>query len=110
MTVITVPFNPHRYQNEIIKSLKRFSVLVCHRRFGKTVLTVNLLNKWALQTKRESWRAGYIAPLYRQAEEIAWDYLKHYAQYLPNRLTYLSSIQNLIASQRGLAFQHSQHI
>src|SRR3972149_5107331 len=83
MTVITVPFNPHRYQNEIIKSLKRFSVLVCHRRFGKTVLTVNLLNKWALQTKRESWRAGYIAPLYRQAEEIAWDYLKHYAQVIP---------------------------
>lgn len=80
---ITVPFKPHTYQKEIHDRLKRFSVFVCHRRFGKTVLTVNLLNKWALQTKRENWRAGYIAPLYRQAEEIAWDYLKKYASVVP---------------------------
>ncbi len=81
--IITVPFKPHFYQDEIIKLLQRFSVLVCHRRFGKTVLAVNLLVKWALANKREAWRAGYIAPLYRQAEEIAWDYMKRYTSVVP---------------------------
>lgn len=82
---ITVPFKPHFYQDEIYKKLKRFSVLICHRRFGKTVLTVNLLIKWALQAtkKRQNWRSAYIAPLYRQAEEIAWDYLKYYSAVIP---------------------------
>jgi phage terminase large subunit len=83
MSLITVPFEPHPYQKQIVSNLKRFSVFVCHRRFGKTVLTVNLLTKWALNTKREAWRAGYIAPLYRQAEEIAWDYLKRYTAVVP---------------------------
>ncbi len=80
---ITVPFNPHPYQQQIIDQLKRFSVLVCHRRFGKTVLTINLLNHWALITKRKEWRAAYIAPLYRQAEDIAWDYLRYYSSVVP---------------------------
>ena len=80
---ITVPFKPHFYQEEIRQAIKRFSVFVCHRRFGKTVLTLNLLIRWALQTKRHNWRAGYIAPLFRQAKEIAWDYLQHYATCVP---------------------------
>ncbi len=81
---VTVPFKPHPFQVEILKSLKRFNVFVCHRRFGKTVLTVNLLVKWAVQNKRHAWRAAYIAPLYRQAEEIAWDYLRFYTSVIPN--------------------------
>jgi phage terminase large subunit len=80
---ITVPFKPHFYQKEILDFLKRFSIFVCHRRFGKTVLVVNLLVKWALATQRKNWRAGYIAPLYRQAKEIAWDYLQHYSRCVP---------------------------
>lgn len=85
MKTITVPFKPHAFQEEIYNNIKRFSVLICHRRFGKTVLTINLLVKWALQasSKRKNWRAAYIAPLFRQAEEIAWDYLKYYTSPIP---------------------------
>lgn len=83
MQTITVPFKPHKFQSEILEKLKRFSVLVCHRRFGKSTLTINLLVKWALSTSRRSWRAAYIAPLYRQAEDIAWDYLKFYTSVVP---------------------------
>ena len=85
MKTVTVPFKPHAFQEEIYKNIKRFSVLICHRRFGKTVLTINLLVKWALQasSKRKNWRAAYIAPLFRQAEEIAWDYLKYYTSPIP---------------------------
>lgn len=78
-----IPFKPHRYQAEIHQALKRFSVLVCHRRFGKTVLCVNLLIRWALSTKRQAWRGAYIAPLFRQAKAIAWDYLVYYTKPIP---------------------------
>lgn len=82
-TKIVIPFKPHKYQEEIFKSLKRFSVLVCHRRFGKTVLCVNLLVRWALSTKQRAWRGAYIAPLFRQAKAIAWDYLIYYTREIP---------------------------
>src|SRR3989304_2891208 len=80
---VRVPFNPHKYQQQIIDSLKRFSVLVCHRRFGKSTLTINLLLRWALQNKRRDWRGAYIAPFRNQAKAIAWDYLQHYADPIP---------------------------
>ncbi len=80
---IRVPYKPHIYQDAIYKALRRFSVFVCHRRFGKTVAMVNLLIRWALQNKKRNWRSAYIAPLYRQAEEIAWDYLKYYSSVVP---------------------------
>ncbi len=81
---VTVPFKPHTFQKEILNVLKRFNVFVCHRRFGKSVLTINLLVKWAVQNKRHNWRGAYIAPLYRQAEDIAWDYLRYYTSVIPN--------------------------
>ena len=83
MAKITIPFQPHRHQAEIFKSLRRFNVLVCHRRFGKTVLCVNLLIRWALATKKRAWRGAYIAPLFRQAKAIAWDYIHFYCKDIP---------------------------
>lgn len=57
--------------------------MVCHRRFGKTVLGVNHLEKGALTCERERGRFAYIAPTYRQAKAVAWDYVKHYARPIP---------------------------
>ena len=61
----------------------RFGACVCHRRFGKTVLSLNHLQVAALECKRERPRFGFLAPTYTQAKAIAWDYLKHYASPLP---------------------------
>lgn len=80
---ITVPFKPHQFQAEISKNLKRFNILVCHRRFGKSTLMINLLLRWALGAKRRAWRGAYAAPTYRQAKDIAWDYLNYYSSTLP---------------------------
>ena len=71
-------YAPHRWQAEIESRLKRFSVLVCHRRFGKTVLSVNRLIAAALSTDRPDWRGAYIAPYCKQAKTVVWDYLKRY--------------------------------
>lgn len=62
---------------------KRFNLFVCHRRFGKTVSAINELIHGALTCKKERPRFAYIAPYYKQAKQIAWDYLKHYARPIP---------------------------
>lgn len=83
--LVTIPYAPRPLQLAIHEQLDshRFGVVVCHRRFGKTVLAVNHLQKGALTCKRERPRFGYIAPTYRQAKAIAWDYAKHYARPIP---------------------------
>lgn len=81
---ITIPYKPRPLQSEVHKDLKRFNVLVCHRRFGKTVLVINELIKKCLQNKLPRPRYYYIAPTYSMAKRIAWDYLKHYTSVLPN--------------------------
>ena len=66
-----------------MEGLKRFSVLVCHRRFGKTVLCVNVLLHEAMSCKLNNGRYAYVAPLYRQAKTVAWSYFKMYTQAIP---------------------------
>jgi hypothetical protein len=54
----------------------RWSCLVCHRRAGKTVACVNELVARATYTQKSNARYAYIAPFYRQAKDVAWQYLK----------------------------------
>jgi len=75
---INIPYKPRPLQKEVHKSLKRFNVLVCHRRFGKSVLAINELILHAVQNPNH--KLAYIAPTYRQGKAIAWDYLKQYTK------------------------------
>lgn len=81
--VVEIPFEPRPGQLAVYRRLKRFSVLVCHRRWGKTVLCINKLISSALKNQRDRPRFAYIAPLYKQAKTVAWDYLKHYTGVIP---------------------------
>jgi hypothetical protein len=76
--IVEVPYRPREYQLEVHKNRKRFSVLVCHRRFGKSVLSINELIKTAADKPRSL--CAFIAPTYRQGKSIAWEYLKFYTQ------------------------------
>ena len=62
----------HPAQFRVHQNKARFRVLVAGRRFGKTILAVNELIEFALQSKFPCW---YVAPTYRQAKMIAWDML-----------------------------------
>lgn len=75
---IEIPYKPRPLQREVHKSLKRFNVLVCHRRFGKSVLAINELILHAVNNPNH--KLAYIAPTYRQGKAIAWDYLKQYTK------------------------------
>ena len=82
---IRIPYKPRPLQAVLHKSLKRFNVIVCHRRFGKTVFALNEIIAKALMNKRNTPKPsyGYIAPYKNQAKDIAWDYLKEFTKYIP---------------------------
>lgn len=52
--------------------------MVVHRRGGKTVACVNELLTRATYTQKKNARYSYIAPFYRQAKDVAWQYLKEF--------------------------------
>jgi phage terminase large subunit len=82
---VVIPYTPRPLQREVgaLARTKRFGVLVCHRRFGKTVLGVNLAQQTALQCEKDRPRSAYIAPTYTQGKATAWDYVQHYARPVP---------------------------
>ena len=57
---------------------QRWACLVCHRRMGKTVACVNELGARAIYSQKKDARYAYIAPFYRQAKDVAWQYVKEY--------------------------------
>ena len=76
--LVKIPYTPRPLQAKLHQKLDehRFAVLSCHRRFGKSVAIINHLIKAALTCKLKNPRFAYIAPTYKQAKSIAWDYLK----------------------------------
>lgn len=61
----------------------RWSVVVAHRRFGKTVCVVNHLIKMASMCKLQRPQYAYLAPTYAQAKKVAWEYVKHFTSRIP---------------------------
>lgn len=73
------PFRPFHDRD------KRWSVLVVHRRGGKTVAGINDLIRGALASQKPSPRFAYLAPYRQQAKLVAWDYLKQYTAAVEGR-------------------------
>lgn len=84
-TIINHPYKPHKFQAQLheIAASHRFGVIVCHRRFGKTYWAINTLIHAALTARRQDSRYAYIAPFYKQAKQVAWDYFKQFTHMLP---------------------------
>ena len=78
---IILPYAPREWAQRFHDSGKRFSVLIVHRRAGKTVACINHLIRDAIQKPRSSF--AYIAPTYTQAKRVAWDFLKYYTRPIP---------------------------
>lgn len=85
MPTVLIDYEPRPLQWALHDALDahRFSVAVCHRRFGKTVLAINQLIRCALTCKKDRPRFAYLAPTYRQGKAIAWDYVQHYCRPIP---------------------------
>lgn len=88
MPVIKIPYTPRLIWRDVIHPAlkdKRFAVLVCHRRFGKTIGSINELIKKAVQNKLLMPQYAYIAPYLKQAKLIAWKWLLYYTNPIPGR-------------------------
>ena len=83
MAQIKIPYKPRDLQAEMHTDLKRWNVLVMHRRFGKTVFAVNHMIKHALTCPLPRPRVALVAPTFTQAKRISWDYVKYYAGVIP---------------------------
>lgn len=82
---IHIPYSPRVHQRIIHERKARFSVLVCHRRFGKTVMAVNDLIRGGYSCRHDNPRFHYVAPTIKQGKRVAWDYLCTFTRNLPGR-------------------------
>lgn len=82
---VSTGYTPRQHQVQMHRGLGRFNVLVAHRRFGKTVGVINHTIDACLRNPRVDPppHYAYVAPLYNQAKDIAWSYLKRYTAPIP---------------------------
>lgn len=85
--IISTGYIPRPGQAELHQQLKRFNLIICHRRWGKTIFAVNEKIDRGLRLyksrKLPRPRYSYIAPTYGQAKKIAWDIFKAYCVSIP---------------------------
>lgn len=82
-----IAYAPRPLQLEYHNRKERWAIAVCHRRFGKTVMVLNDLVRDIVTCPKPRPRGAYIAPLYRQAKAVAWDYLQEFTRAIPG-MTY----------------------
>lgn len=80
---IVIPYQPRGWQYHEHNNLDRFTVLVIHRRAGKTVFAVNELIKRVLSSNKKRPQVAYIAPTYSQAKKVSWDIFKEFVKPIP---------------------------
>ena len=85
MPEVVIPYKPRELQNFLHEKIdkNRFSVLVLHRRAGKTVMMINHLIRAALTNPLPNARYAFIAPTFKQGKATAWDYIKQFAGKIP---------------------------
>lgn len=80
---VDIRLNLRQHQLEAHRAEKRFQVNVWHRRAGKTFYSIGKKLTRALQTNRRDHRAFYVAPTFKQAKSISWDYLRRFVRPIP---------------------------
>ena len=85
MPNIVIPYKPRALQKILHGQIDkhRFSVIVLHRRAGKTVMAINHMLKAALTNKFLNPRYAFISPFRLQGKATAWDYIKQFAGKIP---------------------------
>lgn len=81
--IVSTGYVPRAHQAYVHTNKKRFNVLSCHRRFGKTHLSANEMIHCGLQNELLNPQYAYIAPTYGQAKRVAWDVFKEYLKNIP---------------------------
>jgi len=82
---VLADYTPRPLQEQMHNGMEshRWSIIVAHRRFGKTVCVINHIIKMATLCQISRPQFAYLAPTYAQAKKVSWEYLKHYISRIP---------------------------
>ena len=80
---VSVDYAPREQFRAFHARTQRFGCIVAHLRCGKTVACIADLMLAALGNAGTRPRYAYIAPLYKQAKDIAWPYIKDFVSRFP---------------------------
>lgn len=80
---VVIPYKPRDAFKKFHDSGKRWSVLVCHRRAGKSVAAINHLIRDAIRYPKSNF--AFVAPTYKQGKRVIWQYLKDFTLPIPHR-------------------------
>lgn len=77
---VELEYSPRKQFEPYHERDTRWAVIVAHRRAGKTVACINDIIKRAIECTEPHARYAYVAPFLAQAKEVAWDYLRRFAE------------------------------
>lgn len=78
---VKIPYSPRNWAKEFHASVKRWIILVLHRRAGKTTAILNHLQRDAIRVPNSQY--AFIATTYTQVKMIAWDIAKFISRDIP---------------------------
>lgn len=81
MATVEIPYKPRNWAKTLHDSVKRWIVMVLHRRAGKTTAVLNHLQRDALRIPKSQF--AYIGPTFKQAKRIAWEIAKEISSDIP---------------------------
>lgn len=90
---VVIPYQPRRQFMPFHDRTERWGVMVAHRRAGKTVACINDLIRAAMLCDKPDGRYAYCAPLYAQAKDVAWSYLKRFTAPIPGASAHESELR-----------------
>lgn len=81
--IIDLGYKPRPFQQALHAAMRRYNVLVCHRRFGKTVYSLREMQDKAFKNPLVRPQYAYVAPTYAQAKKVAWEYMREFYKDVP---------------------------
>lgn len=91
--LVTIDYAPRGEMQAFHDRTQRWSIIVAHRRYGKSVAAINDLIKAALWCPLPEPRFAYVAPTYAQAKDIAWNYLAQYTSQIEGATLHESELR-----------------
>jgi len=88
---VVSPYMPRPNQQFLHEHCKRFTTVVCHRRFGKTVWALNHMIMKAMQCPLQDPQYIYVSPTMKQTVNNVWMYVKKYTSFIPGVKIYESA-------------------
>lgn len=88
--VIKIQYEPRKWAEGFHASIKRWIVLVLHRRAGKTTAVLNHLQRDCIRIPESVF--AYIGPTYKQSKRVAWDIAKRISKDIPGVLYHESEL------------------